>query len=30
MADTTKTKTVIESYVLNWLSKQFPGHVFMV
>jgi len=28
MADTTKIKTVIEPYVRNWLSKQFPGHVF--
>jgi hypothetical protein len=28
MADTTKIKTVIEPYVCNWLSKQFPGHVF--
>ena len=28
MVDTTKIKTVIEPYVRNWLSKQFPGHVF--
>lgn len=28
MADTTKTKTVIEPYVQEWLSKEFPGHVF--
>ncbi len=28
MADTTKIKTVIEPYVRNWLSEQFPGHVF--
>lgn len=28
MADTTKIKTVIEPHVRNWLSKQFPGHVF--
>ena len=28
MADTTKIKTVIEPHVRNWLSNQFPGHVF--
>lgn len=28
MADTTKIKTDIEPYVRNWLSTQFPGHVF--
>ena len=28
MVDTTKIKTVIEPYVRDWLSKQFPGHVF--
>jgi hypothetical protein len=28
MVDTTKIKTVIEPYIRNWLSKQFPGHVF--
>ena len=28
MADTTKIKTVIEPYIQNWLSTQFPGHVF--
>lgn len=28
MADTTKIKTVIEPYLRNWLSNQFPGHVF--
>jgi hypothetical protein len=28
MVDTTKIRTVIEPYVRNWLSKQFPGHVF--
>jgi len=28
MVDTTKIKNVIEPYVRNWLSKQFPGHVF--
>ncbi len=28
MVDTTKIKTVIEPYVRNWLSEQFPGHVF--
>ncbi len=28
MADTTKIKTVIEPYVRDWLSRQFPGHVF--
>jgi len=28
MVDTTKIKTVIEPYVQNWLSTQFPGHVF--
>jgi hypothetical protein len=28
MADTTKIKTIIEPYVREWLSGQFPGHVF--
>jgi len=28
MADTTKIKTMIEPYVRNWLSKQFPRHNF--
>jgi hypothetical protein len=28
LADTTKIKTVIEPYVHNWLSAQFPGHIF--
>lgn len=28
MADTTKIKTVIEPYVRNWLSEQFPKHIF--
>jgi hypothetical protein len=28
MADTKKIKTVIEPYVCNWLSEQFPGHTF--
>ncbi len=28
MADTTKIKTVIEPNICNWLSTQFPGHVF--
>ena len=28
MADTTNIKTVIEPYVRDWLSRQFPGHIF--
>jgi hypothetical protein len=28
MADTTKIKTMVEPYICNWLSNQFPGHVF--
>ena len=28
MADTTKIKTIIEPHARNWLSDQFPGHVF--
>ena len=28
MADTTKIKTMIEPYVRNWLSEQFPRHIF--
>jgi hypothetical protein len=28
MADTKKIKTIIEPYIRNWLSTQFPGHAF--
>jgi hypothetical protein len=29
MADTTWIKTELEPYVRNWLSLQYPGHLFL-